>query len=85
MDKDALLICETKAGLFPDEFTVTITTKTSGQVSFFCPTYFVENNKVQITVLEESTNELLIRIPAESPIGTVFVVTRDQVRFKQPA
>lgn len=78
----ALLECEIKEGLFPDEVTVIIDTKEAGHVSFFCPSEFIESSRVGVTILERSGSSVLVRIPAESGVGSVFVVDADRLKEK---
>jgi hypothetical protein len=83
MTEIALLNCKTEAGLFPDELTVVVVTKNLGDLSFFCPKEFIDDNKLRVSVLERSMVESLIKLPAESPMGSVVVVDNSALFSQQ--
>jgi hypothetical protein len=83
MSDSWLLNCNIENGLFPDESTVVIETQNAGDVSFFCPNDFIKDRKVQVAVLEQSAEDALIKLPAESALGSVFVVSKRLLREEQ--
>lgn len=84
MADKALLKCKIENGLFPDEVTVLISTKNAGEVSLFCPKDFIKSEKLEIWVLEKSGEDVLIKLPAESALGTTFVVATSSLLEGHP-
>ena len=74
MDSNALLICNVSAGLFPGERSVWFNTSNDYRVELFAPKERINDNKLEITILEEKNGLSLISLPAE-PLNESGVVT----------
>ena len=74
MNSNALLVCDVSAGLFPEERTVLFYTSSDYRVELFVTKERISDNKLEITILEESNGLSLISLPAE-PLNESSLLT----------
>lgn len=73
---DSWLKCKVEKGMFPDERTVSVQTDT-GMVAVFChQDFLLDDTAVRVLVLRTDGDKSLVRLPAESPAGQLFWVSR---------